>query len=87
MISAYLCKTYADSFYSNLDVVSKIELDIISLSARGEYVYNFYNPEMVEAFGNNTLNQDMQRILFELKKANYKIDFDFDNQNVVITWG
>lgn len=87
MISAPECKAYADSYYSNLDTIIKIELEIRRLSASGEYCYNFYSPEIVKAYGTNTLTQDMQRILFELKKAKYEIKFDFQNQNVVIIWG
>ena len=87
MISSGEAKAYADSYYSNLDTIIKIELEIRRLSASGEYCYNFHSPEIVKAYGTNTLTQDMQRILFELKKAKYEINFDFQNQNVVIMWG
>lgn len=87
MISSSEAKAYADSYYSNFDTIIKIELEVRRLSASGEYCYNFYSPEIVKAYGTNTLTQDMQRILFELKKARYEIKFDFENQYVVIMWG
>lgn len=87
MISSGEAKAYADSYYSNFDAIIKIELEVRRLSASGEYCYNFHSPEIVNAYGTNTLTQDMQRILFELKKARYEIKFDFENQYVVIMWG
>ena len=41
MISSSEAKAYADSYYSNLDTITKIELEVRRLSASGEYCYNF----------------------------------------------
>lgn len=88
MIRAAEAKQIANA-YHNKDMDKLIELEVLvrEESAKGKYKLEYSWEEIVKAFGTNNLNQHHQRVLFELTKTGYEIQFDTAQGNLILIWG
>lgn len=88
LLRANEAKTISNS-YHNKDMDKLIELNLLirEQSAKGKYKVEYEWKEITDAYGTNNLNTHHQRILFELTKMNYTMEFDCVNGIFIIIWG
>lgn len=87
MIGAAEAKQLANTYHNRtMDKVLELEMAIREESAKGKYKLVFPWKDITDAYGTNSLTQKHQRVLFELTKANYKMEFDCVEGNLILKW-